>query len=793
LISFTLISFTLISFALFFCKWLKRSILFVALLSLCYLAFVPLDLSAEPVTPPTVRSHEPNRAITTDTIIEISAGGKHTCALTDAGDVICWGSNYIDQFSNGTTSSNTWPVYVSGLESTAVAVSAGQRHTCALLDTGRVQCWGWNSGGVLGDGTSTNSSLPVTILGLNDDIVAISAGDRHNCVLTDSGAVRCWGQNYQGQLGDGTTNNSKSPVDVIGLESGVTEVVAGKDHTCALTEEGSVKCWGHNGWGQLGNNSVTNSSRPTDVVGLDDSIISISSKRDFTCALTETQAVKCWGDNYRGYLGDGTTVNRIMPVDVIGLDSGVTAISAGRAHICAIIEEGVVKCWGSNGSGELGNGSNSSSSIPIAVSGLDGVISVSAGGGHTCALLASGYVQCWGWNSSGQLGVIRDTVNSSLPADVLGMASESVAISAGNDHACAVTALGRVKCWGGNFYGQLGANVTTWMSGTPTDVNSLNDDVATISAGNGYNCALTNAGGIKCWGGNSSGELGDGTTVNRRSPVPVSGINSGIDVSTGRGHACALIDGGVVKCWGRNDSGQLGDGTTVSSLSPINVMGMDGGIMAVSAGAMHTCALTDSGEVKCWGRNDSGQLGDGTNIDTSVPVDVDGMSDRVVAIAAREGHTCALTVSGAAKCWGENSSGQLGHGTNRDQKIPVDVRGLSSGVIAIAAGISHNCALTNAGEIKCWGSNSSGQLGDGTTMASSIPVTVNGVDTEVVAIAAGGSFTCVLTSAGDSQCWGNNGSGQLGSGRLLQSTLPIPASQIAVNLRQKFLLPLAVR
>jgi len=274
------------------------------------------------------------------------------------------------------------------------------------------------------------------------------------------------------------------------------------------------------------------------------------------------------------------------------------------------------------------------------------------------------------------------------------------AIAAGNMHTCALTTAGGVKCWGYNEDGQLGDS-TIDDRYEPTDVKGLASSVAAIALGEVHTCALTTAGGVKCWGWNVNGQLGDGTNGNRRlEPTDAKGLGSDVAaIAVGRTHTCALTTAGGVKCWGWNDYGQLGDGTTDNQLEPTDVNGLASGVAAISAGYGHTCALTTAGGVKCWGYNRFGQLGDGTTDNRLEPTDVKGLASGVAAISAGYGHTCALTTAGGVKCWGHNRFGQLGDGTTDNRLEPTDVKGLASGVVAIAAGGNHTGALTTAGGV----------------------------------------------------------------------------------------------
>ena len=288
-------------------------------------------------------------------IAEIEAGWHHTCAVTTAGDAKCWGNNHDGQLGDGTEADRLTPVDVVGLLSKARAISAGERHTCALTRDGGAKCWGNNHDNQLGDGTGNDRVTPVYVVGLTSGIMAIVAGERHTCALTRDGGAKCWGNNHDSQLGDGTDVDKKTPVDVVGVTSGVQAIVAGWRHTCALTTLGGVKCWGNNHDGQLGDGTKVDKNIPVDVMGLAGGVKAIAAGWRHTCALTTAGSVKCWGKNHDGQLGDGTAINRSSPVDVVGLPSGVHAIAAGGQHTCGLNPQ-FVSCWGDNEDGQLGDG-----------------------------------------------------------------------------------------------------------------------------------------------------------------------------------------------------------------------------------------------------------------------------------------------------------------------------------------------------------------------------------------------------------------------------------------------------
>ncbi len=363
----------------------------------------------------------------------------------------------------------------------ATQVSAGGLHTCALLSDQTVKCWGYNGDGELGDGVTNHgatdfqgldtSPTPVTVSGITN-ATQISAGGQHTCALLSGGTVVCWGDNWAGQLGNGTTTDSPTPVRVSGITN-ATQISAGFSHTCALLSDGTVMCWGWNWEGQLGNGTTTeNSPTPVQVSGITNAT-QISAGSDHTCALLTGGTVRCWGDNLYGWLGNGTTTNSPTPVPVSGV-STATQVTAGGMHTCALLSGGAIKCWGHNVYGELGNGNYDDhsvplddSSIPVSVSGISTATQVTAGGFHTCALISGGAIKCWGDGEDGELG------NGAYDASPTPVPVSGISIATQVSASCALLSDHTVKCWGPSNSGQLGNGELGHMSAIPVDVVGL--------------------------------------------------------------------------------------------------------------------------------------------------------------------------------------------------------------------------------------------------------------------------------------------------------------------------------
>jgi alpha-tubulin suppressor-like RCC1 family protein len=720
--------------------------------------------------------------------VAISGGGAHTCALLSDGTVRCWGENEVGQLGNGTTTTSATPVQVAGIAG-AVAVSAGWLHTCAVLGNGTVHCWGQNQFGQLGNGTTSGSTTQVTVSGITS-AVAITAGWwHHSCALLGDTTVRCWGINDWGQFGNGTRTNSSIPVTMRG--TGVTwrssnTAVATIDATGRATgvNAGTTTITATDGGGSTGSTTLTVSAgQPSQFTlsvaraGAGTGTVS-SNPPGINCgadcsepynsgtSVTLTSSAAA-GSTFAGWSGCDTvsgatctvTMNAartvtatftvpqsqfVLTVSKTGTGSGTVSSSPAGINCGADCSEPYtsgtsVTLTASAASGSTFGGwsgcdtaSGTTCSVTMnaartvtaqftASGGAIALAGVSAGGEYTCVRLSDGTAQCTGRNQFGQHG--NGTTNDSTVLDPVSNLTTATQVVAGDEFACALLGDGTAKCWGLGESGQRGDNSFATFAFVPVAVSGLTGATA-LAGGYEHTCALLSNGTMRCWGGNVEGQLGNGTTANpgTNQPVAVSGISGATAITTGAYHTCALLGNGTLRCWGRNGQGQLGDGTFTRSSAPVPVSGITNAA-GVSGGGAHTCAVLSDGTVRCWGDNEFGQLGNGTTTTSTTPVQVVGIGG-AIAVSAGWRHTCALLGDGTVQCWGQNQFWQLGNGTSTNSTTPVRVSGISGGVGISAGWWHHSCALLGDNTVRCWGENQWGQLGNGTRTNSATPVTM---------------------------------------------------------------------
>jgi alpha-tubulin suppressor-like RCC1 family protein len=585
---------------------------------------------------------------------------------------------------------------------------------------------------------------------------AIAAGSGHSCVVRESGAVACWGRNDQGQLGDGSPTDRSSPVAVVNVKD-VVEVALGSNHTCARQRSGAVLCWGSNARGQLGNGEggpgKTN-RRAVAVRGLADAT-AITSGDDHVCALRSSGPMVCWGDNRDGQLGNASQPSWAEPV-ALRTVVDATAITAGSRHTCALRPGGKPICWGANASGQLGDGTSKGHDRPSVVEGVPGLLAIAAGGARTCGI-SKDAVFCW--------GELEGKSNQRASKIAEGSTNDPITqLEVGPDHACLRHRGGQIRCWGRNADGRLGTGDFATQS-RPTSV-ALAGGAIDVAVGQRHTCALQANGKVACWGDDASGALGRGDpeveAVGPGGARQVAQLDDAIAVDSGDGFACALRKSGEVWCWGRNDLGQLGDGTSIDRPGPAPVVGVDDGI-ALALGQAQVCVARKTGVVVCWGANDQGQLGRPAGKPIHKPLPAASV-DKAIAVSLGSAHACAIQQGGNVLCWGSDAEGQLGDGAGSRGGKVANV----PDAVALTSGRAHTCALRSSGAISCWGSNSQGQLGNSAGAAqlknpAHVPVGVTKVG-DATAIAAGPDHTCALKRDGKAVCWGRNDVGQLGSG-----------------------------
>jgi alpha-tubulin suppressor-like RCC1 family protein len=681
--------------------------------------------------------------------VALAAGGGTTCAVAAAA-LQCWGANPTGELGDGTRTGRLTPTTagLTGVSSLAV----GPLHACAATQSGGLHCWGLNDVGQLGDGTKTARLVP-TPPKTPADVTQVGVGTQHTCALSGSGVVRCWGSDWAGQLGNGASGNSATPVVVQGLAA-VDQLSVGSDHNCGLRlSDGSIWCWGRNDAGQLGNGDKVDRQQPVKVAGLAGKAGAVAGGSAHTCAIV-SGGLQCWGANWYGQLGSaGNAATAPRWVTGLGSGSGVTAVAAGLGHTCAVVK-GELRCWGRNRHGQLGDGTLDDRSSPTIVSGVKNPTHLAAANDHTCAV-ADGVVLCWGRSDAGQLGR-GQPLGSTAPLQVKG--AGTVTDGAGGDGFTCTVGGGSVRCWGSNWSGQLGDGSKATRA-IPKAVQSLGDG-SDVACGENHACVVVAASGeLWCWGSNSGGQLGSGSMNPSLSsaPVKVVGVPTSTQISSTYRHTCAVTSDGLW-CWGRNSSGELGNGSTSNvSPSPTHVQSLAAPVTAAGPGWSHSCAAA-SGGLACWGANYDGQCATGATGGLLLTPQGVSLAGKIAAVTAGCEFSCAAVDQGAM-CWGNNWVGTVGDGSFDRRVSPVAVQGLPSGVTDVAAGPGHVCALI-AGAVWCWGGNTSGQLGDGSRTTSAHPVKVSGLPA-ASRIFVGHDHSCAV-AGGQLWCWGSNALGELG-------------------------------
>ena len=578
--------------------------------------------------------------------IRVDVGIDHSCAIDRDHALWCWGDGYGGRLGTGSSSSEGSPVRVEGSGWTDVSV--GSEHACALKGTA-VSCWGSNVYGQLADPTVGDRTTPNAAPG---EWRQIAAGDGFTCLLDVDDDITCFGRNSDGQLGDGSTRNNRIGT-ALGRAGTWTAIAAGRDHVCAL-DDGALWCWGENRHGEVPtdeNGAVA--SLPRQYIDVDLVWTKLALGAQHTCAIDDDHRLYCVGADAHDELGQGTSsATRGEPAEVAG---SWTEVALGTGFTCAVSTEGEVGCWGRNDQYQLGDGTGQPRQTPGIVSRIgEAIVDLVAGTYTACARGTSGGVRyCWGANQFAELGDTSSLATS--PAEVPRKIADTWFPVAMDEHACGFDDDRNAGCWGSNYFGAVGVGQFGNYVDAPTLVSGGAPFVK-LYVGWQRSCGLSEAGAMWCWGYNDYGQVGDNTLAPRSSPVPVIGATAITEAALGDSHTCAIGAGGRAMCWGLGSSGQLGlGGTTTYGLPQL----IPNTWRQLAAGELHTCGIASDQTLWCWGSNTLGQLGDGTYMNQLSPTQIGTRSDWTRVVAGRT-HTCGFA-GATLYCWGENSDGELGN------------------------------------------------------------------------------------------------------------------------------------
>lgn len=743
----------------------------------------------------------------------------HACALDGAGQAFCWGGNTYGQVGNGSTTAADAPVAVA----TALRfsdISSGQFHSCALTAEGVAWCWGRNDSGQLGVSGTGDRLTPVQV-STALRFTRIASGYSHTCALDLESRAWCWGRGAEGQLGYGSTAGSIAPVSV-GRGMAFAHLSTFAFFNCGVDAGGNGWCWGRNDDGQLGDGTLTTRSLPVPVAGAPHAFSRIESGVSHTCAVKTNETVWCWGSNSVGQLGNGTTTASTTPVPVsfpvnvpaiqtASLPNGLvgapyTATLTASGGTPGYIWEVVYPDESDSASEPLPPGLSLSASSGEIL----GTPTQSGTTQHTLRVIDSQglsstrkltltiapaptlvitteslpdatpqleyFAQLSAQGSEGTLtwSVVDDPENpldAPLP-EWIALNATTGALSGVAPSVGGETTVHTIQVSDGPISTRKTFFLTVLAGGLGTPAPAWVD----VAAGEWHSCGILNDGTAWCWGDNLEGQLGDGTTVSSAAPreVLLPGVTF-TQIEAGLRHTCALDETGSAWCWGYNEFGRTGIAPVSPWIvsSPVQVQTTEA-LVSIAAGASHSCAVTAGGQGICWGANDWGALGDGTQVSSHVPVVVSGSSG-FTQIAAGFRYSCARTAEGQIYCWGLNSWGQLGDGTINTSPLPV-LAGTTGPFERVVAGDSHTCGVADTGAAWCWGNNGSGRLGDGTTDLRLTPAAVAAA-LQFTSIDAGTEFTCGIGSDSAARCWGANFVGQLGTGGVpLISSVPVTVS-----------------
>jgi alpha-tubulin suppressor-like RCC1 family protein len=668
------------------------------------------------------------------TFCRISAGNSYSVAINKNGRAWAWGVNGFGQLGDNSSTGKFTPVSVLGAVKTFCAISAGDAHTLAIDKNGRAWGWGRNTAGRIGDNSIVNRLTPVSVQGNVKTFCKISAGGSFSFAIDKNGRAWAWAINNQGQLGDGTLISRLTPVSIAGAVKTFCEISAGGSHGAAIDKNGRVWGWGLAGSGQLALGGIVCVFTPVSITGATKTFCGISAGDGFSMALDKNGRAWAWGNNLGGNLGINSVTSQNSPVSVLGTVRTFCKITGGgvvnsSSFTLALDKNGRAWSWGYNGVGQLGNNAVTSQLTPVSILGaVKTFCEISNGVNQPFALAIdkNGTAWAWGVNGNGQLGN-NTVISQRTPVSVLGAIKTFCKVSVGGFHSLAIDKNGRLWAWGNNSNGQLGNNQTANSILTPVSVLGAVKTFCHIAGGNSQSVAIDKNGQAWGWGFNSSGANGDGAASDNLTPVSVQGQKKTFcKIASGNGVSLSIDNYGRLWAWGFNGNAQIGDNSSIPKRTPTRVCNTRT-FCEVKGANNHVLAIEKNGQVWAWGSNTNGQLAQYNIASVLTPVSIAGAVKTFCAISAGATHTIAIDKNGRAWGWGVDLNGQLGLNSRLFYiTTPMSLYGNKTFCkIQINTGATFSTAIDYQGRVWSWGLNSNGQLGSNNfTFSETTPVRV---------------------------------------------------------------------
>ena len=747
----------------------------------------------------------------------VSCGGGHTVAIKKDGSLWAWGGNVTGNLGLNDTYDRSSPVQVIGSATNWRVAEALANCTLAIKNDGTLWTWGNDTYGMLGQGYSGKMSSPVQTLALGQKwaklgrgSTAFHAGAIYDLQYADpselsGGSLYSWGSNASGLVGDGTGSDRSSPVQTSGGGTTWYRVASGKDFKIALKTDKTAWAWGNNSHGQLGTNTSTNISAPSQINNNNlKEYAEISAGSRFTASIKTDGSLWCWGENKFGQLGNNTANDKSSPVQTCDLSTGWYKISCGYDFMGGIKNDGSLWMWGNNLKYTLGDATKTPQSSPVQTYRYgNNWLDIACGKEHVVALDRNGWFAGWGSNIKGQLGfsaVLLDYID--FPYFSYVEKSVYRIVKAGDFFTAGIKNDGTLWLFGENESGQLGDGTSTNRS-SPIQVIGGGNTWAEISPQGSSMYALKSNGTLWVWGDNTNGKLGNNSTNNISSPVQIYNTNKWTEVG---GSLAVLSTVPVVPppsptpttipgpipsstptptesklfLWGDNGYGQLGNNASVIVNSPIQTIALGTSWIYASCGGSHAGAIKNDGTLWMWGLNSSGQLGRNTS-NVSSPVQTISFGSNWSVLSCGANSTAAIKSNGTLWMWGDNKYGGLGTEDTVNRSSPVETIALGTNWQNVSCGFFHTAGIKSDGTLWLWGYNFAGQLGDNTEDPKSSPVQTITFGTNWQSVSCGGYFTAAVKTDGTLWSWGRNFDGQLGNNANSDCSSPVQTKTFATN------------